>query len=238
MPKGKRQKDMPLAVVQLKASELKNFVADQLRLGDQLSEYTGHASRARKEFCKRTHLDPTVAGWLVKLQKLDNPLRAQELLRQLNATAMIVGLFDQGDLFADAKEAAQAAHNADALPEARPGREGLSLDEAQAAFEANAHKVTHPLEKVLAEFEEKIGAASTLDEAAAAVEFILAPHASNLTDEQAERAEAIRQAAIDRLTPAKRKRKAPPPSNDDTAPVAAKPRRKGGTNDISGLAAV
>lgn len=146
MPRGRRKKTDQPQTVQLKASELKRAVDDTIRLQSQQSEYGGFAGRAKKGFCERTKMDPTVFGWLVGLKKLDNPLRAQEMLRQLNAGAIILGLHDQGDLFDEASARAKAAQEADELPPARPGGEGLPLDEAEKRFAENADKAPTPAE--------------------------------------------------------------------------------------------
>ncbi|KAA2237704.1 hypothetical protein [Salinarimonas soli] len=148
MPKRGRGKkaDQP-GVVKFTPKQLVDAVADTVRLQNQQSEYGGFASRQKAAFCKKHGFDTTVFGWLAKLRKLDDELKAQSLVEQFLLGVEAMGIVRQGDLFSEASKISERIR-ARLVEETDEGEPDPTGDEALATFqrrlEENVDKAPTP----------------------------------------------------------------------------------------------
>jgi hypothetical protein len=142
-----RKKATEPVVVKFVAKDFNEAIKETLRLQGQQSEYGGFANRHKQNFCKKAGYDQMVFSWLVRLRKLDNPLKAQELILQFIMGAEALEFLKQGDLFNDTSKLKERLHQAVAQegePKTPTGDEALQI--FQRRLEENVDKAPTPAE--------------------------------------------------------------------------------------------
>lgn len=95
-----RRKKAPVErTLKFTGDEFKKAVVEVTRQKRLASEYGGMAGQVTKAFVEKTGFSKQAFGFLQKLHKLDDQLKAQSIMDEVVAGFEMLGLNDQGNLF-------------------------------------------------------------------------------------------------------------------------------------------
>ena len=150
MARGRPKKDKPEKVIQFTRSEFVEAIKSNVRMKHEAADYSRRASEHKGLFTARTGFSPKAFQILAAMWKMDDSLKAQDLMEEITMGFELLGFNDQGNLFDRVRERAERDVKSDGPKkesaggederDLRPGflRDAVPLDKAEKKFaEAN-----------------------------------------------------------------------------------------------------
>lgn len=153
MARGRKKKETVERVIKFTAGEFKKSIEEAARLKDQASSYAGFHGEHVKRFTEKTGFSRQAYAFLLKLHRLNDPLKQQSMMDEVVMGFELLGFNDQGNLFDRVQDRMErdVSEEPEEEEDLRPPfmRNAKPLDEAEKAFGEKKVKPSKPKKDAL-----------------------------------------------------------------------------------------